>query len=82
MLIDGISPKIAELLQGCGIRSYGQLATANVAQLRDILDGAGTRFRFADPESWPYQARLAAAGEWDALMSWQRNLHGNTAVSA
>lgn len=82
VLIDGISPKIAELLQGCGIRSYGQLAAANVEQLRGILDAAGTRFRFADPESWPYQARLAAAGEWDALMSWQRNTHGAAIVSA
>ncbi|MCO6449342.1 MAG: hypothetical protein J5I90_01015 [Caldilineales bacterium] len=82
VLIDGISPKVAELLQGYGIRSYAQLAAANVDQLRMILSGAGTRFRFADPSTWPYQARLAAAGDWDALMTWQRNLHAGVAQPA
>ncbi|MCO5186022.1 MAG: helix-hairpin-helix domain-containing protein [Anaerolineae bacterium] len=54
--IRGIGPKTATLLIDAGIKTYGQLAAADTAQLRDILDQAGTRYRSINPDGWPEQA--------------------------
>ncbi len=59
--IDGIGPKIADLLRNAGIGSVSQLAVAPVDQLRDILVQAGARFRITDPSSWPAQAQALLA---------------------
>ena len=29
-----------------------------------------------DPKTWPKQAEMAAAGEWDKLSKWQDELKG------
>jgi predicted flap endonuclease-1-like 5' DNA nuclease len=72
--IEGIGPKIAELLNQAGIRTYSKLAETDVDQLEQILTDAGTRYRLADPTSWPEQANLAVAGDWDALNELQDKL--------
>ena len=33
----------------------------------------------ADPTTWPKQAKMAAAGDWDALKKWQDELDGGKA---
>jgi predicted flap endonuclease-1-like 5' DNA nuclease len=58
--IDGIGPRISSVLQAAGIRTFAQLAEADIAQLKDILREAGVR---ANPSTWPEQASLAAAGQ-------------------
>jgi predicted flap endonuclease-1-like 5' DNA nuclease len=73
-LIEGIGPKIASLLQEAGINTFAQLSTTDPARLESLLDEAG--LQMADPSSWPEQAGLAAAGDWDALKSLQDNLKG------
>lgn len=73
-LIEGIGPKIAELLVEHGIVDLALLAAAPVEQLREILGMGGRRFRLADPTTWPEQARLAASGMWDALTELQSRL--------
>ncbi|MCS6842872.1 MAG: DUF4332 domain-containing protein, partial [Caldilineales bacterium] len=75
-IVEGIGPKIAELLRAAGIRTLAQLARTDVSELQAILDAAGPRFRLADPTSWPEQARLAAGGAWAALREWQDRLKG------
>ncbi|MDH3674542.1 MAG: DUF4332 domain-containing protein, partial [Anaerolineae bacterium] len=55
--INGIGPKVAELLSSAGVKTFEQVATADVAQLRQVLDRAGSRYRIIDPTSWPAQAR-------------------------
>jgi predicted flap endonuclease-1-like 5' DNA nuclease len=75
--IEGIGPKIAEALQAAGITTFAQLADTDVERIRHILDEAGPSFKLADPTTWPKQAKLAAAGKWDALGKWQERLkHG------
>lgn len=61
--IDGIGPKIAQLLKDHGIATVDQLAAASAEDLHAILVQAGPRFRIADPSAWPGQAQalLAAA---------------------
>jgi predicted flap endonuclease-1-like 5' DNA nuclease len=76
--IAGIGPKISNLLRGAGIATYAQLAATDVAQLKQILAQSG--IRVADPGTWPEQARLAAAGDWDALKRLQGQLKGGRRV--
>ena len=74
--IEGIGPKIAELLQQAGIASFAALAKAEVERLRGILSDGGSRFAAHDPATWPQQAALAAAGKFDELKKWQDELVG------
>jgi predicted flap endonuclease-1-like 5' DNA nuclease len=72
--IEGVGPKISAVLQGAGVTTYARLAAAQADDLRAILRQAG--IRLADPTTWPEQAALAAAGEWDALTVLQAGLKG------
>jgi predicted flap endonuclease-1-like 5' DNA nuclease len=73
-IVEGIGPKINELLNNAGIRSFHELAQAPVARLREILQAAGDRYRIHDPASWPEQAQLCASGAWDDLKVLQDRL--------
>lgn len=75
--IEGIGPKIASVLQAAGITTFAQLADSDVAHLQQVLEEEDPRLRrLAKPASWPEQAALAAAGEWDALAALQGELKG------
>lgn len=74
--IEGIGPKISELLQAADIATFSRLAQTEINQLQQILEEAGSRYRLADPETWPQQAGLAAAGKWDDLEALQEDLKG------
>ena len=65
--IEGIGPKIAQLLRRDGITSFAQLAATPVAHLQRVLKAGGSRFVQHDPTTWPEQAALAAAGDWEAF---------------
>ena len=73
-VIEGIGPKIEGLLHDAGIKNWGELANTSQARLQEILDAAGSNYRMADPKSWPEQARLADAGEWEKLVEYQQFL--------
>jgi len=72
--IEGIGPKVSMVLINAGITTYSQLAGAEQEALKAALETAG--YQYMDPASWPEQARLAAAGEWDALAAFQDDLKG------
>ncbi|MCB9297604.1 MAG: DUF1049 domain-containing protein [Lewinellaceae bacterium] len=75
-VVEGIGPKIEELLKTAGINNWKALANADAGLLRDILEAAGPTYRIHDPSTWPAQARLAANGEWGVLKEYQAELHG------
>lgn len=77
--IEGIGPKISSLLQAAGITTFAQLAATDVSRLKEILAEARLA-ALADPTTWPEQARLAAAGEWEALRRLQAELKGGRRV--
>lgn len=58
--LDGIGPKISELLQRRGITTFTQLAETDVGRLQQILREAN--LRRVDPRTWPEQAKSAAGG--------------------
>ena len=74
--IEGISKKIAELLQAENIVSFSDLSKASAKKLKSILEEGGSKFKMFDPTSWPKQAKLAAAGKWEELKKLQFELKG------
>ncbi len=74
--IEGIGPKIAELLKAAGIVTFKDLSAAKAANVKSILDAAGKRFQMHDPSTWADQSKLAANGEWEKLAKLQDALKG------
>jgi predicted flap endonuclease-1-like 5' DNA nuclease len=79
-VIEGIGPKIEELCNGIGIRTWFDLSTTEASLLRTMLADAGSRFRSHDPATWPEQAGLLAAGRWEEFVALTDALSGGRAV--
>lgn len=77
--VEGIGPKINDLLKAEGINTFADLAATDVERVREILKAAGSAFASRDPSTWPDQAKLAADGKWDELKKWQDELDGGRA---
>ena len=74
-IVEGIGPKIEGILHQAGIATFAELATTSVEKLEQIVrEDAGIRVAF--PDTWPEQAKLAAAGEWETLEKLQDELKG------
>jgi predicted flap endonuclease-1-like 5' DNA nuclease len=74
LIIEGIGPKINELLINAGIDTFAKLAAAPVDNVQKILDAAGPNFRLANPASWAKQSDLCAKADWQALRKMQDEL--------
>lgn len=74
--IEGIGPKVNELLQTAGVTTFAALAGASHEQLKGILADAGSRYQMMDPTTWPQQSQLATDGKWDELQVLQDKLDG------
>jgi large subunit ribosomal protein L15 len=77
--IEGIGPKIAEVLTNAGVSTFTLLSESNTETLKTILSEASGNFGGHDPSTWPQQATLAAAGKWDELKELQDRLSGGRA---
>lgn len=80
-IIEGVGPKIEQLLKENGIGTWEDLSNASTDRLKEILDAAGSRYQIHDPSTWPAQARFAAAGQWDDLKDYQEMLIGGRDVT-
>jgi len=74
-IIEGIGPKIAEILIAAGITTFAELAKTKATKIKELLDGAGSRYKMHDPTSWPKQADLAAKGKMEELKKLQDELN-------
>ena len=75
--VEGIGPKIEKMLNAEGIYTFVQLAQTEVSVIQNILDKGGPAYKVHNPESWPFQAKMAAEGKWDELKKWQdEHKHG------
>jgi predicted flap endonuclease-1-like 5' DNA nuclease/uncharacterized membrane-anchored protein YhcB (DUF1043 family) len=79
-VVEGIGPKIEQLLKDAGINTWNDLADTDLERLQAILNDAGERYRIHDPGTWAEQARLAAAGKWETLQTLQEELKGGRKV--
>lgn len=66
-LIEGIGPKIKEVLNGAKIFTFRDLATTPIYRIKDILSAAGSHLVAHDPTTWVDQALLAEEGRWEQL---------------
>lgn len=75
-VIEGIGPKITELLSANHIITYRELATTPTYRIKEILGYAGSSYSMHDPSTWAEQAILADSGKWDELEVLKNKLIG------
>lgn len=75
-IVEGIGPKIEQLLHEGGIKTWAELAAAPIDRLKEILNAAGPRFQMHDPSTWPAQSKFADEGRFDELQEYQDMLIG------
>lgn len=66
-MIEGIGPKIEEILNKEGIHTYEQLMETPLLRIAGFLKKAGPRYQLNDPSTWPQQAGLAKQQKWEEL---------------
>jgi DivIVA domain-containing protein len=75
-VIEGIGPKISDLLKSNNIISFRELATTPAYKIKELLGYAGSNFSMHDPSTWAEQAILADSGKWDELDLLKEKLVG------
>lgn len=78
-IIEGIGPKIESVLKQEGVKTLRQISEMEPDAIQTILTKHA--LRLANPASWPEQARLAVAGDRQALAELQDRLKGGRIVS-
>ena len=73
--IEGIGPKIAEVLAENGVSTFAALAKMDRDAVKAILETVST-LKSKEPKTWPQQAALAADGKWEELEKLQDELMG------
>lgn len=74
--IEGIGPKIEQILHEGGITTFAQLAESDADAVKELLTAAGPRYAIHNPATWAKQAAMAANGQWDELKELQDQLDG------
>ena len=69
-------------MNAAGISTFMELSKRDPDKIKAVLANAGGRFKSHDPTTWPRQAKMAAAGQWDELKKWQDELDGGKEVQA
>ena len=73
--IEGIGPKIADVLTEAGLATYADVAASTLEAIKEILSAHKT-LAGKDPSTWCDQAKMAAEGKWDELKKWQDEMDG------
>ena len=74
-IIEGVGPKMQEVLNENGLYSFSDLSSKSATDLRGILDKYGDKYRIIDPTTWPQQALLASNRSWQSLIDFQHALY-------
>ena len=74
--IEGIGPKIAEVLAQNGIKTFAQLADAKDEDIQEMIKDVPGNHK---ADTWNEQAALARDGKWDELKELQDKLQGGVA---
>jgi predicted flap endonuclease-1-like 5' DNA nuclease len=74
-ILDGIGPRVSEVLRSAGVNTFAKLADTDADGIRGILISENPNLlRLTDPSTWQEQAGLAAEGDWEGLSSLQESL--------
>jgi len=83
--IEGIGPKVSSLLNEAGIITFQQMVEAGAEKLQQMVEAGAEKLekildeadlQMINADTWPDQAKLAAAGDWDTLSKLQDELKG------
>jgi len=69
--IEGVGPKINQILTKAGYKTFDDLAVAKVTDLKKVLNAAGPRYQMHNPKFWAKQAKMAAKGQWTKLQDFK-----------
>ncbi len=58
--LDGVGPKLAEILNEAGITTFAELAGTSIEKMKEILEAAGSRYASKDPTPWIAEAKTLA----------------------
>lgn len=75
-IIEGIGPKMEEVLKESGITSWSELSNKSADELRAILDTYGDKYKIIDVTTWQQQAKYAAQNDFDGLITMQKSIDG------
>jgi predicted flap endonuclease-1-like 5' DNA nuclease len=75
-IIEGIGPKIGEMIKAKGIKTFIALADASVDTLQSILDEGGAAYKVHNPGTWAEQAALLRDGKMDEFKALCDVLNG------
>lgn len=78
--VEGIGPKLEEILNSHDILTFSQLAATKTEDLQAILDKAGEAYRIHNPGTWPEQALLLAEGRIEEFEKLTDELKGGRKV--
>lgn len=81
-IIEGVGPKMEEVLKANNIMNFSSLANVSNEYLREILNKYGEKYRIIDPNTWPKQAGLANDKKWNELIELQKNLNAGRSDTA
>jgi predicted flap endonuclease-1-like 5' DNA nuclease len=75
-IIEGIGPKMAQVLIDNGVTTFAQVAAAKVDDLTAMLKASGGRFSLASLPTWAEQAALLRDGKMDEFKKLTDELVG------
>jgi large subunit ribosomal protein L21 len=75
-IIEGIGPKMAQVLIDNGVTTFAQVAAATVDDLTAMLKASGGRFSLASLPTWAEQAALLRDGKMDEFKKLTDELVG------
>jgi large subunit ribosomal protein L21 len=78
-ILEGVGPKVAQILTEAGYASFADLAKADHVEVDKILDA--NKLQMLDSAGWIDQAKLAAAGDMEGLTKLQDELKGGRKAS-
>jgi hypothetical protein len=77
-IIEGIGPRVANVLKAAGILSFDDLAHTSAEKVNELLKSA--KLNMMDSAGWIEQAKLAAKGDMDGLKKMQDEMKGGRRV--
>jgi len=73
-VVEGIGPKIEQLLNNNGIATWKKLSHTGIGELKRLLTKNGYLKKMHDPSTWPEQAGLANNNKWAELEKLKNEL--------
>ena len=79
-VVEGIGPKIEDILNKNGIYTFNQLSNSDSMMLKKLIIDADKRFENNETESWSHQAAMAEKGQWEELNIYQEFMHSESII--